>query len=121
MATGSQLVAVTGLTHETVFPETFYLVERPDVWHAIVDVAVRRTGRRGRAGQPLLPHQRRQDRREPRLRTALGDLPRLCGGQPGAAVLARLVASHRRRAADRGSLHPSGMGKASPAQPDRDA
>ena len=42
---------------ETVSAQILHLVEWPDLRHAIVDVAVRRTGRTRRAGQPLLPHQ----------------------------------------------------------------
>src|SRR3954471_14348280 len=59
---------------ETVFAEVFHLVERPDVRHAIVDLALRRTGRQGRAGQPLLPHPWRQDRSDAWVRAALGGL-----------------------------------------------
>src|SRR5665213_3058297 len=47
---------------EAVFPEDVHVVERPDLWHPIVDMAVRRTGRPGRAGQSLFPHQGPQDR-----------------------------------------------------------
>ncbi len=60
--------------HEAVSAQIFHLVERPNVWHAIVDVAVRRAGRPGRAGQPLLSHQGPQDRSDARLRAALGGL-----------------------------------------------
>src|ERR1700730_5739758 len=56
---------------ETVSSQDVHMVERPDLRHAIVDVAVRRTGRRGRAGQPLLSHQGPQDRSGARLRAAL--------------------------------------------------
>src|SRR5215211_7952915 len=60
--------------HEAVSAEIFHLVERPDVRHAIVDLAIRRTGRPGRAGQQLLSHQGAQDRSDARLRAALGGL-----------------------------------------------
>src|SRR6266478_2146268 len=81
---------------ETVSAQAFHMVEWPDVWHAIMDLAVRRAGRPGRAGQPLLPHPWRQDRSVSRFRAALGDLQRLCRGQPHSAVVARLDAPHRR-------------------------
>src|SRR5438270_9750692 len=60
--------------HEAVSAEIFHLVERSDIRHAIVDVAIRRAGRPGRAGQPLLSDQGPQDRSDARLRTALGHL-----------------------------------------------
>src|SRR3978361_1994391 len=62
---------------ETVSAESLHMVERPDLWHPVVDMALRRTGRRGRAGQSLLPHQGPQDRSDGRLRTALGSLQRV--------------------------------------------
>ena len=48
-----------------------HLVERPGSWHAGVDLALWRGGRRGRVRQSLLPHQGRQDRSDARLRAAL--------------------------------------------------
>src|SRR5258708_5355396 len=48
-------------SHETVSAQAIHMVERADLRHAIVDMAVRRAGRRRRAGQPVLPHPRRQD------------------------------------------------------------
>src|ERR1700744_2506394 len=60
--------------HETVLPETLHLVEQPDLWHAIVDLEVRRAGGRGRGGQPLLSAPRRRCRSGPAFRAALGDL-----------------------------------------------
>src|ERR1700731_4572769 len=59
---------------EAILAQNVHMVERPDLRHAIVDLAVRRTGRRGRAGQPLLPHQGRQDRSHAPLPTPLGGL-----------------------------------------------
>src|ERR1700682_1890585 len=44
--------------HETVSAQAFHMVERPDLWHAIVDLAVRRAGGRRRAGQTLFPDPR---------------------------------------------------------------
>jgi NADH:ubiquinone oxidoreductase subunit len=41
--------------HEAVSAEIFHLVERPDIRHAIVDVAIRRAGRPGRAGRKIDP------------------------------------------------------------------
>src|ERR1700737_181406 len=90
--------------HETVSAQAIHMVERADLWHTIVDMAVRRTGRRRRAGQPVLPHPRPQDRSVAWLRAALGDLQRLCRGDTRAAVVARLAASHRRCPADRRDL-----------------
>src|ERR1700722_1185135 len=107
--------------NEAVFSQIIHVVEWPDLRHPIVDVAVRRTGRRRRRGQSLLPHQGSQDRSIARLRAALGDLQRLCGSNPRAAVMARLAASHRRRGADRRELHGARMGKAASAEPDGDA
>src|SRR2546429_7879162 len=79
---------------ETVSAQAFHMVEWPDVRHAIVDLAVRRTGGHGRAGQPLLPHPWRGDRSIARLRAALGGLQWLPGGQPGGAVLGRRGGPH---------------------------
>ena len=55
--------------HEAVSAEIFHLVERPDIRHAIVDVAIRRTGRdeqgnryyrtKGRKIDPTLGFERR--------------------------------------------------------------
>src|ERR1043166_6700066 len=42
--------------HENVLPPLLHLVERPDVRHPAVDVALWRAGGRGRIRQPLLPH-----------------------------------------------------------------
>ena len=56
MASGSEGLSLNRRGHETVFPQTFHVVERPDVRDAIVDLAVWRAGRRGRAGQPLFSH-----------------------------------------------------------------
>src|SRR5205085_12095652 len=83
------------LLHETVLPQAIHMVERPDVWHAIVDVAVWRVGRHRRAGQSLLPHPGRQDRSDAAFLAALGDLQRLCRCVPYSAVMARLDASYR--------------------------
>src|ERR1700730_1005971 len=67
--------AATGFwPHETVLSEAIHMVERRDLWHPIVDLAVRRVGRNRRAGQSLLSHPRRQDRSDPAFRAALGDL-----------------------------------------------
>src|SRR5512139_2397229 len=92
------------LAHETVLPQALYLVEQPDLRHPALDLAVRRAGRPGRTGQPLLPDPRREDRSDPRFRAALGDLQWLCRSEPRAAVLAWLDAPHGRRAADAGEL-----------------
>src|ERR1700732_4233885 len=107
--------------YETVFSQIIHMVEWQDLRHPIVDVAVRRTGRRRRRGQSLLPHQGSQDRSVARLRAALGDLQRLRGSEPGAAIMARLAASHRRRGANRRELHGARMGKAACAEPDGNA
>ncbi len=73
--------------HETVPAEILHLVERPDLWHAIVDLAVRRAGRPGRAGQPLLPHQGRRDRSDAGISSGAGwsitAMPRRRGSRPG--------------------------------------
>src|SRR5262249_36609137 len=61
-------------SHEAVFAEILHLVEWPDLWHAAVDLALRRTRRHRRPGQPLLPHSWWRHRSDARLRTALGDL-----------------------------------------------
>src|SRR4030088_188196 len=90
--------------HETGSAQAIHMVERADFWHAIVDMAVRRTGRRRRAGQPVLPHARRQDRSIAWLRATLGDLQRLCRGVAGTALMAWLAASYRRSPADRRGL-----------------
>src|SRR3978361_1772450 len=97
---------------ETVSAEILHMVERPDFWHAIVDMAFRRTGRRGRAGQSLLPHQGPQDRSGRRLRTTLGGLQRLCRGEKSAAVLARLATPPRRYRAYRRDIRFPRMGEA---------
>src|SRR6185437_12804855 len=85
----------TGRSDETLSAQDLHMVERPDLRHPIMDLAVRRTGRRGRAGQSIFPYHWRQDRSRARLRAALGDLQWLCRSEPGAAVMARLAASHR--------------------------
>src|SRR4051812_9347531 len=59
---------------EAVSAQNIHMVERPDLWHAVVDVAFWRTCRPRRAGQPLLSHQGPQDRPDARLRAALGGL-----------------------------------------------
>src|SRR6476620_11389497 len=59
---------------ETIPAQILHLVERPDLWHAIVDLAVWRAGRYRRAGQPLLPHQGWPDRSDAELRAPLGGL-----------------------------------------------
>src|ERR1700676_613704 len=74
MASGPQALLQPARPDETVSAQAFHMVERRDFWHAIVDLALRRVGGRRRAGQPLLPHPRRQDRSLARLRAALGDL-----------------------------------------------
>src|SRR5262245_54471509 len=65
-------------SNENLLDALLHLVERPDLRHPAVDVALWRAGRRGRARQPLLSHPRRQDRPGAALRAALGDLWRLC-------------------------------------------
>src|ERR1700688_2112124 len=45
----------------------FYLVERPDLRHPVMDEALWRIRRRRRIRQSLLPHQERQDRSDARL------------------------------------------------------
>ena len=50
----------------------------------------------------------------------LGDLQRLRRGLAGAAVMAWLAASYRRRAAERRDLQAAGLGKAASPQSDRD-
>src|SRR4051812_15446019 len=42
-----QRIRSKGRDHETVFPQNLHVVERPDLWHPALDLAVRRTGRRG--------------------------------------------------------------------------
>src|SRR6266478_1805879 len=103
---------------ETVSAQAFHMVEWPDVRHAIVDLAVRRTGRPGRTGQPLLPHPWRGDRSIARLRAALGDLQWLRGGLAHSTVMARLDPPHRRSCADRRGLPAARLGKAAHSQPD---
>src|ERR1700730_9042125 len=103
---------------ETVSAQAFHMVERRDFWHAIVDLALRRVGGRRRAGQPLLPHPRRQDRSLARLPAALGDRYGLRGALARPAVMAWLAAPHRRPSADRRGLPAAPLGKAASAQPD---
>src|SRR6185312_13521680 len=62
-----------------------------------------------------------QDRQDARLRAALGDLQRLHGSLLRAAVLARLVAPHRRHAADTGKLQAILVAKAASSEYDRHA
>src|SRR5580704_15903799 len=52
----------------------FYLVERPDLRHPVVDDALWRIRRRRRIRQSLLSHNGGQDRSDARPRAALGDL-----------------------------------------------
>src|SRR5579883_2392205 len=105
--------------HETVPAQILHLVEWPDLWHPALDLSLRRIGRRGRAGQPLLPDARRQDRSDAAFRAPLGDLQRPRRGQPDPAGLAWLDPSYRRYAADRGRLQAAGVGKAACAEPHR--
>src|SRR5258705_2137732 len=121
MASPQSTSSRTGIPDEAVSAENIHLVERPDLRHAIVDVAVWRTGRPGRAGQSLLSQQGPQDRSDARFRAALGGLYRLCRSEPGAAVMAWLAASHRRRRADRRDVHAARVGKAARPEPDRHA
>src|SRR5258705_3097283 len=106
---------------ETVSAQAFHVVEWPDVRHAIVDLAVRRTGWPGRTGQPLLPHPWRRDRSLAWLRAALGDLQWLRRSLAHSAVMARLDAPHRRPSADRRGLPATSLGKAACSQHDGDA
>src|SRR5262249_60824443 len=76
------------VTDENVFSARLYLVERGDLRHAGVDLALRRVRGRGRVRQSLLPHEGRQDRSNARLRAALGDLQRDRRSLDRAAVLA---------------------------------
>src|SRR5438067_714668 len=59
---------------EDIPPALLHLVERPDVRHAALDVALRRACRHRRVRQPLFPYAWRQDRSDARVRAALGDL-----------------------------------------------
>ena len=60
------------------FPaQAVHLVEFADLRDPILDLDVRRKGRRGRVRQPLLSDPRRQNRSGARFRAALGDLQRL--------------------------------------------
>src|SRR5258707_4118213 len=106
---------------ETVSAQGFHMVEWPDLWHAVVDLAVRRAGGPGRTGQPLLPHPWRRDRSLARLRAALGDLQWLRRSLAHSTVIARLDAPHRRPPADRRGLPAASLGKAAYSQPDGDA
>src|SRR5262245_12514416 len=47
---------------ETFLSALLHLVERPDLRHPVLDLALRRAGRARRVRQPLLPYARRQDR-----------------------------------------------------------
>src|SRR5262245_36581379 len=104
--------------HEDISPALLHMVERPDLRNAGLDVALWRTRRRGRVRQPLLPDPRRQDRPEPRLRAALGDLQRAGGSHDCSAVVARLAASHGRRAADAGQGRGAPVVEAAPPEYD---
>src|SRR5215218_674474 len=106
-------------TNENVFPALVHLVERPDLRDTALDVAFRRVGRGGRVRQPLLSQPRRQDRSDTADGAALGDLQRRGRGVVGATVLARLAASHRGCAADRGALSAAAMAEAASAESDR--
>src|SRR5262249_40272506 len=112
---------VQSLRAEALSAALLHLVEWPDLRHAAVDLALRRARGRGRVRQPLLPHQGRQDRPVAALRAALGDLQRHRGSLDRAAILARLAAPHRRRAADPGQGHATSLVEAAPAEPDRHA
>src|SRR5690348_9100665 len=63
-----------GRAHETVLSQALHVVERPDLRHAAVDVAIRRARGAGRAGQPLLSDGRWQDRSGSAFRASLGHL-----------------------------------------------
>src|SRR5258708_33906931 len=117
----SAALPVPARIDETVSAQAFHMVEWPDLWHAIVDLAVRRAGGPGRTGQPLLPHQWRQDRSVARLRAALGDLQWLRRSLAHSTVMVRLDAPHRRRSPDRRGLPAPTPGKAACYQPDRNA
>src|SRR6187455_2413628 len=106
-------------TNENVFPALIHLVERPDLRDTALDVAFRRVGRGGRVRQSLLSQPRRQDRSDTADGAALGDLQRRGRGVLGAAVLARLAASHRGCAADRGALSAPALAEAASAESDR--
>src|SRR6478736_1855085 len=62
--TGRDALAISRATrttadesHEANAAADLYLVERPDHWHALPHLALRREGRPGRIRQYLLPHQ----------------------------------------------------------------
>src|SRR5262245_14945421 len=113
----ADLPFVVARADEDVSCAFFHVVERSDVRYAAVDLALWRVRRRGRVREPLLPHQGRQDRSDAGTRAAMGDLQRPRRSLDRAAILARLAASHRRRAADRGQGHAAAMVEAAPAQP----
>src|SRR6266567_3591379 len=98
-----------------------HLVERHHVRHPIVDLGLWRIGRDRRVRQSLLTNPRRQDRPDAPVRAPLGGLQRLCGGLEGAAELAWLAASHRRRAADPGECEDLALGEAASAESHRHA
>src|SRR5258705_13780536 len=104
MASGPQRVPEPARIDETVSAQAFHMVEWPDLWHAIVDLAVRRAGGPGRTGQPLLPHPWRQGRSLRRLRAGLGGLQWLRRSLAHSTLMARLGAPHRRRPPDRRGL-----------------
>src|SRR5262245_29462968 len=101
---------------ENVFSALLHLVERGDLRHAGVDLALWRVRGRGRVRQSLLPHEGRQDRSNARLRAALGDLQRHRRSFDRAALLAWLAAPHGRHAADAGRGHAAAVVEAAPAQ-----
>src|SRR5262245_14013532 len=78
-------------THEIADSPLLHLVERSDVRNPGLDLALWRTGRRGRIRQSLLSDAWREDRPVAGLRATLGDLQRLCRSLAGAAELARLA------------------------------
>src|SRR5215210_851928 len=81
--------------YENLLPAAVHLVERPDLRHPAVDLALWRIRRRRRVRQPLFSRTRREDRPGTRLRSPLGDLSGLCRSFERATVLAWLAASHR--------------------------
>src|SRR4029079_7265937 len=102
---------------ENLFPALLHLVERPDLRHPGLDLALRRGRRPGRVRQLLFPHRRRQDRSYAADGAALGHLQRRGRGVVHSAVVAWLDAPHRRRAADRGALPAATLAKAAPSEP----
>ena len=74
--------------HENLLPAVLHLVERPDLRHPALDLALWRVGRPGRVRQPLLPYPRRRDRPDAADGAALGDLQRRGRGVVHPAVVA---------------------------------